>query len=232
MLINDINLTGQVAIVTGSSRGIGAAIAQELKNAHCEVIGTSSQDLDLSNDQSVEQFLLKLDRLPRIDILVNNAGINKIDDIDMIKDSDWDRIVKVNLTGCERLIKKVSAIMKVKAIQGRILNISSIFGVISKAKRHAYSASKSGLIGLTRSASLDLASHGILVNALCPGFVETELTASILSPAQMSELKGQVPLGRFANPLEIARSAVFLCSPLNSYMTGQTFIVDGGFVAR
>jgi 3-oxoacyl-[acyl-carrier protein] reductase len=109
------------------------------------------------------------------------------------------------------------------------LNISSIFGIVSKEKRDSYSASKTGLIGLTRAASIDLAPSSILVNALCPGFTKTDLTSSILSESDMKKLLQDVPMGRFAEPEEIAKAAVFLCSDMNTYMTGQTLIIDGGF---
>ena len=130
------------------------------------------------------------------------------------------------------LTKAVASHMVRHKTSGKIINVSSIFGVISKSKRAAYSASKAGLIGLTRACSLDLAPHGILVNALCPGFVETEMTSKILSADDKKVLAAQVPLGRFAQAGEIAAAAVFLCSGLNTYMTGQVFIVDGGFVSR
>jgi 3-oxoacyl-[acyl-carrier protein] reductase len=111
------------------------------------------------------------------------------------------------------------------------VNVSSIFGLVSRSKRDSYSASKAGLIGLTRAAALDLAPYGILVNALCPGFTLTDLTRSILSKDEMKRLSSEIPLGRFAREEEIAASAVFLCSDLNTYITGQAIAVDGGFTA-
>jgi 3-oxoacyl-[acyl-carrier protein] reductase len=122
--------------------------------------------------------------------------------------------------------------MKGQKTGGKILNISSIFGVVSKEKRNAYSASKTGLIGLTRSSALDLAQYNILVNALCPGFTMTELTKSVLSKADMDKLRADVPLQRFAEVDEIARAGLFLCSDQNTYITGQTLVVDGGFTIR
>lgn len=238
MPINDFDFTGRTAIVTGASRGIGAAIAQLLETQGATVVRTATQSgqemvaLDFTNEQSIEKFLRYIDGLKAVDILVNNAGINKIDLISDVEDQDWDRIIKVNLTGAERLIKAVSRKMIEAKTNGKIVNISSIFGLITKSKRNAYSASKAGLIGLTRTVSLDLASHGILVNALCPGFVETDMTASILSPADKEQLSANVPLGRFAKEDEIAQAAVYLCSDLNVYMTGQTLVADGGFTIR
>lgn len=232
MPIDDFNLTGKVAVVTGGTRGIGLAIAQDLKDCGCEVIATGTADVDLSDDRSVKNFCATIANLPRLDILINNAGINKVDLIQDVADEDWDKIIKVNLTSCQRLMKPAASVMINKKIKGKILNVSSIFGIVSRPKRNAYSASKNGLIGLTHASSLDLAPHGILVNAICPGFIATEMTASILSETERQALSAQVPLGRFGNTEEIAHAAVFLCSDMNTYMTGQTLVVDGGFTIR
>jgi 3-oxoacyl-[acyl-carrier protein] reductase len=238
MQINDFDFNGKTVIVTGASRGIGKAMAFLFAAQGATVVrtGTKSSEgvwgLDFQDDVSLKAFIGHLQELDRIDVLVNNAGINKIDLIYDVQDEDWDRIIKVNLTGAERLMKEVSRIMIDKSIKGRMLNVSSIFGIISKSKRNAYSAGKAGLIGLTRSTSLDLAPHGILVNALCPGFVDTDMTASILSAQDKKDLSEVVPLGRFAKEEEIARAAVYLCSGLNTYMTGQTFVIDGGYSAQ
>ena len=187
--------------------------------------------LDLSNDMSVKRFLAALKKIPKIDILVNNAGINVIEPIQDLQMESWDEIIKVNLTGPALLMKEVSAKMIENGRGGRIVNVSSIFGLVSRSKRDSYSASKAGLIGLTRAAALDLAPYGILVNALCPGFTLTDLTRSILSKDEMKRLSSEIPLGRFAREEEIAASAVFLCSDLNTYITGQAIAVDGGFTA-
>jgi len=234
----------KTALVTGGTRGIGKAIVDLLSTAGCEVFytGTKKEDKDLGSKgtfmqldfikkDSTNKFLAKISGFPKIDILINNAGINKIEPIDEIKIENWEKILGVNLTGSMLLTKEVSKKMK-KAGGGKILNVSSIFGIVSRAKRNSYSATKAGLIGLTKSSALDLAPYNILVNALCPGFTLTELTASILSKEDMKELNSQIPLGRFAAEHEIANTAMFLCSQLNTYMTGQTFIVDGGFVVR
>ena len=164
--------------------------------------------------------------------MINNAGINIIESIDEVKYENWEKILAVNLTGPMHLTKAVAKTMKKNKHGGKILNISSIFGVVSKAKRNSYSASKSGLMGLTRASSLDLAPYNILVNTLCPGFTSTELTKSILSSKEMKDLSLQVPLGRFADASEIAKIAVFLCSDLNTYLTGQTIVVDGGVTTQ
>lgn len=241
-----IDFLGKTAIVTGGSRGIGRSIVSLLLESRCHVIYTGTNEqlespiekgryerLDLSNEKSIERFMEEvISKTPRIDILINNAGINIIEPIDEIQDEHWEKVLTVNLTGSMRLMREVAKVMKKNSQGGKILNISSIFGVVSKAKRNSYSASKTGMIGLTRASALDLAPYNILVNALCPGFTLTELTMSILSEEEMNVLASEVPLGRFADVSEIAKIAVLLCSDLNTYITGQTIVVDGGVTAQ
>lgn len=241
-----MDFIGKTAIVTGGTRGIGKAIAELIQQlgGHVIVTGTSEKSrdsfdrkrctyiqLDLSNQESIGAFLEKVKKIKNIDVLVNNAGINKIEPIDEIDVESWNKIIKVNLTGPMLVTRTVAALMK-KRKTGRILNISSIWAVIGKEKRNSYSASKTGLLGLTRTTALDLAPYNILVNALCPGFTLTELTKSILSSSEIKRLSKEVPLGRFAKSEEIARIAVFLCSDKNTYITGQTITADGGFTIR
>lgn len=242
-----IDFSNKVALVTGGTKGIGKSIVNLLASLNCSVIytgtkkeiagdaavvGCSYLQLDLNDKKSTANFLLRLKKFPRIDILINNAGINVIEPIDKITIENWDKILKVNLTGAMVLMREVSGLMMKKNIRGKILNIGSIFSFISKAKRASYSASKAGLIGLTRAAALDLAPYGILVNALCPGFTLTELTRNILSKNEIRLLSQEIPLGRFAEQEEIARIAAYLCSEANSYMTGQILIADGGFSVK
>lgn len=241
-----IDFTGKTAIVTGGTRGIGKAIVDLLLESGCEVVYTGTKQriedgcpagryepLDLSDHESIDRFASRVvESLPSIEVLVNNAGINTIESIDEISDENWEKIISVNLTGTMRLLRETSRVMKKAGTRGKILNISSIFGVVSKAKRNSYSASKTGLIGLTRATALDLAPYDIMVNALCPGFTKTELTFSVLPEEELKALSSEVPLGRFAEPSEIAETAVFLCSDWNSYMTGQVVIVDGGFTTK
>ena len=237
---------GKNAIVTGGSRGIGKAICDSLWQLGCNVITTGTSvnkkgflvkqrwgylRLDLLDPKSIESFIKTIKKLDHIDVLINNAGINIIESIDELNKDNWDMMLQVNLTGPMLLAKEVSSVMK-KRKKGRILNVSSIWGVISKEKRDAYCATKTGLIGLTRAMALDLAPYNILVNALCPGFTMTELTKSTLLKSEIDSLSAQVPLGRFACVEDIARVAVFLCSDLNTYITGQTIVVDGGFTIR
>lgn len=242
----EIDLRGRTAIVTGGTRGIGKVICDLLLESGCNVIATGTRvekgmtpdkraieylPLDFLDLKSVESFIKTVQRLEQVDILINNAGINVIGSVDKIKDRNWNEILQVNLTGPMLLMKAVSPIMK-KQRSGRILNISSIWGIISKKGRGSYSASKTGLIGLTRTAALDLASYNILVNLLCPGFTMTELTRSTMPDEEIASISEQIPLKRLAEPDEIARIAVFLCSDLNTYITGQSIVVDGGFVIQ
>lgn len=241
-----INIESKTAIVTGGTRGIGRAIVDLLIEHGCRVIYTGTDDkqpdnekkaiykqLDLSSFISLKHFIDNvIQQLPCLDILINNAGINIIESIESIKHEHWQRILNVNLTGPMMVMQESVKLMKNSQKGGKILNISSIFGVVSKAKRGAYSAAKAGLIGLTRASALDLAPYDILVNAICPGFTMTELTTSILSTSEIHRLSSEIPLGRFADVTEIAEAAVFLCSNMNTYMTGQTLVIDGGFTAK
>jgi len=224
-------LSNKVAIVTGGNRGIGAAIGDELFNHGYEVVRTSTNQLDYMDALSVVRFLKFVKEFDRIDVLVNNAGINIVNHINTIRDVDWDKVLQVNLTGAMKLTRAV-AMKMVAHGEGRILNIASIYGLVSASERAAYSASKAGLIGFTRAVALDLAPWGILVNALCPGFTNTELTRSVLTGDEIDVLEREIPLGRLATPEEIAKVAYFLCSDENTYITGQSIVVDGGYTTQ
>jgi 3-oxoacyl-[acyl-carrier protein] reductase len=243
----NIDFVGQTVLVTGGTRGIGRQVADDFTalGAYTIVTGRSQTSLesgsanqnsrrrlltvDFNDPASMDDFLRRLETIERIDVLINNAGMNRINPIDETRIEDWNAIRAVNLDGPFLVTRSVSRIMK-RQQYGRIVNIASIFGVISKAKRVLYSMSKFGLRGLTVGSAVDLAPHGVLVNTVSPGFVLTDLTRSILSPAEMDELSGQVPLGRFASPEEISKVILFLASRHNTYLTGQNIIVDGGFV--
>jgi len=247
----NIDFTGQVGLVTGGTRGIGGQIARDLLNLGAEVVitGRSNESIsqceqsldpalrdtarflcvDFSDRTSTEAFLSEIRKLEKIDLCVNNAGINRINYIDETLVEDWDDIAAVNLTAPFLITREVSAIMK-RNRYGRIINIGSIFGHLSKEKRSIYSATKFGLKGLTVSVSNELARYNILVNTVSPGFVLTDLTRSILSEQEMKELQEQIPAKRLAEPVDISRTVLFLASTLNTYITGQNIIVDGGFV--
>lgn len=217
------------ALVTGASRGIGAATAQALREQGVDVLTPTRQELNLDDPASIQTYVQA--QGGQIDILVNNAGINVLDALEDIAPDNWQRMVQVNLTAPLLLIQGLTGGMKARN-WGRIVNLSSIFGVVTKERRGAYSAVKAGLNGLTRTAAVELAPHGVLVNSICPGYVETELTRANNSPEELQKIAATIPLNRLAAPEEIARMIALLCSDANTYLTGQTLIVDGGFTCR
>lgn len=224
-------------LVTGGTRGIGAAIAAELsKNgALVTITGTkaSSQKnyirADFTDLTSTKTFLDQV-KNDQFDIVINNAGINKINSITDISLDDWNKILLVNLTVPFQIIQAALPYMVSKGF-GRIVNISSIFGEVSKEKRAAYSASKFGLLGLTKACAAEYAKNNILVNCLAPGFIDTELTRSVLNDEQIKQMVSQVPMNRLGNPTEISKAVSFLASPENTFITGQLMLADGGFTS-
>ena len=227
------------ALVTGSSRGIGAEIATKLVSDGYKVITTGTKEdgyIDGANYRQVnfldpksrESFLNTLES-EEINILINNAGINKIGRFTDIQLQDFDSILEVNLRSPFLIMQAVIPKM-IKRQWGRIVNISSIFGSISKEHRASYSASKFGLNGLTLAASAELSSQNILVNSVSPGFVDTDLTRGILGEDGISQLIGNIPIGRLGQPAEIAELVSWLVSSKNTYISGQNIIIDGGFI--
>lgn len=238
-------------MVTGGTRGIGKQIAADLYDLGAKLILTGTNrkqikklNLSLSSEKrqrikyiaanfktsaSIKKFTEELAKYEKIDVCVNNAGINRINDIEETLLEDWDDILTVNLKAPFMIIRTITKTMK-KNNYGRIVNIASIFGLVSRVKRSIYSSSKFGLRGLTVSVANEMAKYNVLLNSVSPGFVLTELTKSILSTKEMEELAVQVPAGRLATPDEVSRVVVFLASSLNTYVVGQNIIVDGGFV--
>lgn len=238
-----VEFSHRSALVTGGTRGIGAAIAHALLDggAAVTVTGTSSERpaalahafeyLPLDLAQPLDASTRAHVETAGFDICVNNAGINHVADIRDQAPEDVERVLRVNLVGPTVVTGAVGRGMAARGY-GRIVNIGSIYGSISRAGRAPYSASKSGVVGLTRAAALDLAPHGVLVNAVCPGFVDTELTRRVLGADGMEAAAATVPLGRLAQVSDIVPVVLFLASSLNSYITGQEVIVDGGHVIR
>ncbi len=244
-----IDFSGKTVIVTGAMRGIGKAIAEQLQDSGATLILTGADKnkigalsrslkdkenvsyfyLDFLNEESIAQFLSKIKSYKRIDACINNAGINRINYVYDTQTKDWDEIIKVNLRGPFLLSKEIGKLMRNRRY-GRIVNIASIFGVVTKEKRAAYTASKAGLIGLTKTVAVDLAPYNILVNSVSPGFILTDLTKKILSIKEIKDLESKIPMGRLGVPEDVANITLFLASGLNTYITGQNIIVDGGYV--
>ena len=238
-----IDFKDKTVLVTGGTRGIGKAIVNQFRKNNANVIATGTKidshkidnkikykTLDFSSEESTDIFIRFLNDLPTVDVLINNAGINKVDQISEINKDDWDLLNKINLRGPFLLTKAVSKIMK-KNRSGHIINISSIFGVVSKSGRTSYSSTKSGLIGLTKAVALDLAPFNIVVNSVSPGFVDTELTRKILNASEINEIEKTIPQKRFASPDEIAKIVILLSSEHNTYINGQNIIIDGGYTS-
>ncbi len=242
-----IDLTGKVALVTGSTRGIGRAIAETLAGAGARVAvvgrdlpraeaaaleighGAKGFACDVSDTAQVSALVADVElAFGTLDILVNNAGLTKDNVIVRLKDEDWDAVLDANLRGAFASIRAASRGM-MKRRSGRIINISSVVGVIGNRGQANYAASKAGLIGLTKSVAKELASRNILCNAVAPGFIATDMTAA-LGEDQRKALEGQIPLERLGSPADIASAVAFLASDHASYITGQVLVVDGGMV--
>lgn len=232
-------MTGKTALVTGGTRGIGAAIAKELYDSGASIIitGTNSNHVplkgysffcvDFSNKEGLYEFV-NIVQEKQIDILINNAGINKISPISEIPVNDFEKVQQVNVTAPFMLCQAVLPGMRDRG-WGRIVNISSIWGKISKAYRAPYSASKFAIDGLTAAISAEVASEGVLVNSVAPGFIDTELTRKVLGVDGMNKIALQVPAKRVGTTEEVAKFVAWLASPDNTYISGQNIAIDGGF---
>jgi 3-oxoacyl-[acyl-carrier protein] reductase len=216
----------RTALVTGASRGIGAAIVEKLTFADCKVLTPSRAELDLASNQSVESYLSSLNQ--PVDILINDAGINRIAMLENIQRQDVTDTLQINLLAPFRLIQFLAPQMKMRQY-GRIVNISSLWSIVSKAGRTSYTISKTAMNGMTRSLAVELAPFNILINAVAPGYVMTDLTRQNNSPTEIEKISQSIPVQRLAEPQEIASVVAFLCSEQNTYLTGQTIVVDGGY---
>ncbi|MBA2512892.1 MAG: 3-oxoacyl-[acyl-carrier-protein] reductase [Solirubrobacterales bacterium] len=243
----NIDLTGKVALVTGSTRGIGRAIAAALtaSGARVAVVGREKSNAesvaleigggsmgfgcDVSDTAQVAQLVSDVEKhLGAIDILVNNAGLTRDNLVMRLKDDDWNAVMDANLRGAFAAIRAVARGM-MKRRSGRIINMASVVGLNGNKGQANYSASKAGLIALTKSVAKELGSRNILVNAIAPGFIETEMTAAMTAEAR-GALTGLIPLERLGKVEDIAAAVVFLASDQASYITGQVVVIDGGMV--
>ncbi len=245
-------LKDKAAVVTGGTAGIGKEIALAFakQGAHVAIFGTNAERAtevlehlqktypnqkflvklaDVSDKKAVDQALAEITaEFGKIDILVNNAGITRDGLLMKMTEEDWDRVIAVNLKSvyntCQALVRPM-----LKARSGKIINITSVIGLIGNAGQANYAASKAGMIGFTQSLAKEVASRGICVNCIAPGFIKTSMT-DVLTDAQKEGILKQVPMGRLGSPEEIANTAVFLASDWSNYMTGQVLTVDGGMV--
>lgn len=246
-----MQLAGKVALVTGASRGIGRAVALQLAKSGAKIAvnyagnQAAAEEVkqlieenggeailvqaDISSSESVDAMVSAvMDAFGRIDILVNNAGITRDTLLMRMKEVDWNAVIQTNLTGVFYVTKAVSKIM-MKQRSGRIVNMSSVVGLMGNAGQANYAAAKAGVIGFTKSMAKELAARNITVNAIAPGFIATDMTA-VLSDKVKEDLATKIPLGRLGAADDIANAVLFLVSDSASYITGQTLNVDGGMV--
>lgn len=217
-------------LITGGSRGIGKEIAKKFKENGYIVVTPSREEMNLSDKNSVLQFIEK-NKNEYFDVIVNNAGINDINLIEDITDDEITNMMQINLVAPIMLIRGFVGKMKENSY-GRIINIGSIWAVVSKGGRCIYSATKNGIHGVTNTLAVELAPYNVLVNTVCPGFTLTELTRKNNSPEAIAEITKDIPIGRMADPEEIAEVVFFLGDEKNTYLTGQKITVDGGFSER
>ena len=241
-------LENQVALISGASRGIGSAIATALGAAGARIFGTATSAegaarvgealashgyngrgavLDAADPASIDALMAQLDKAGEIPtILVNNAAITRDTLLLRMKPEDWDAVIATNLTAVYRLCKACVRHM-MKARSGRIVNLTSVVGLTGNPGQANYAAAKAGILGFTKSLARELGSRGITVNAVAPGFIDTDMTRA-LSEEQRAELLRQIPLGRLGTPAEVAAAVLFLVSPQSAYITGETLHVNGG----
>ncbi|MDL5053650.1 3-oxoacyl-[acyl-carrier-protein] reductase [Oscillatoria laete-virens NRMC-F 0139] len=243
------SLTGKIALVTGAGRGIGKGIALKLAREGAKVIAVSQSDtsfklveemraegleaeagqLNVADYAAVQDFAEKLWGVHgRLDIIVNNAGVTRDTLMMRMSEEDWDTVVDINLKGAFNVCKAFTRNL-LKQKSGRIINISSIVGLIGNAGQVNYAASKAGLIGMSKSLAREFASRGVTVNVICPGFIETDMTGKLNDEIRQN-LLAKIPLSRFGGTEDIANAVWFLASDMSAYMTGQVMTVDGGMV--
>jgi NAD(P)-dependent dehydrogenase (short-subunit alcohol dehydrogenase family) len=254
MFTKIFDLAGRVALVTGSSKGLGKAMARGLAQAGADVVISSRHEnelaaalpeildgtgrrgrflvADVADRKEVTHLAAEaVKAFGKIDILVNNAGTNSPQAIDAVTDDTWDRVIETNLTSVMALTRALAPGMKERR-WGRIVHISSIMAFVSKEGRNVYSATKAALLGLARASALELGPFGVTVNCIAPGPFLTDLPLGLLSAAERAEWSKVTAVGRWGNPDELVGPVLLLTSDAGTYITGQTLVVDGGFLAR
>ena len=247
------DLSGKWALVTGARTGLGRALALTLAEAGADIVGLGSTELDdvgeaitqkgrkfvpllcdLTERQDFELLLRPvLQETGRLDILVNNAGIIRRNDLLSFPDEDWDQVVEINMTAAFRLGRTVARTMIERQIKGRIINVASLLSFQGGIRVASYTASKHGILGITRAMANELAPHGITVNAIAPGYMETDNTEALRNdPDRSRQILERIPAGRWGEPEDLATAALFLASRSSGYVTGTMIPVDGGWSAR
>ena len=245
----EVNLEGKVALVTGGTRGIGKSIVDQFLSAGANVIATGTNpitieklnqeneniylkyvQLNLNDSENVKSFIKNTLASESVDILINNAGINIVADATEISDDDFQEIQKINVHGPFLLAQAFGKKM-IEKKWGRIVNIASIWSIVTRPGRLSYSTSKMALLGINKTLAIEWAKHNVLVNCVSPGFTLTELTATTNTKEELKIIENKIPQNRMAMPEEIANGVLFLSSQLNSYMTGQNITIDGGYTA-
>ena len=246
-----MNLQGQIALVTGASRGIGREIALLFAKEGAKLVLTARNEellkalsgeihalsgempmicpLDVKDAEKVDEMVDKaLDKYHRLDILVNNAGVTRDGLLLRMSDDDWDEVLDTNLKGAFFCMRAVAKIM-MRQRAGRVINMASVVGLIGNAGQANYAASKAGIIALTKSAAKELGSRNVLINAIAPGFIETDMTGALSDEVKNAVLKS-IPVGYLGKPADVAKAALFLASEDSNFITGQVLTVDGGMV--
>lgn len=244
-----MNFEGKVVLITGAAQGIGKQIALDFAKSKARVVivdlnpealALAQKDIaahsecayycvDVTDGKGVEEVINKIiDKFSKIDIVVNNAGITKDNLILRLSENDWDKVIAVNLRGAF-LCSKLAAKLMLKQRSGKIVNVSSIIGIVGNAGQANYSASKAGLIGLTKSLAKELGSRSICVNAVAPGYIQTQMTDK-LSDKIKEEMLKRIPLNRLGAPADVSNAVLFLASEAADYITGQVIVVDGGMI--
>lgn len=216
----------KVALITGGSRGIGREIVNLFREHGYEVYDPSRREMDLNDNNSILNYCHQMPEC--VDVVVNNAGINTIATLEKLSDTILDEMVQINLKAPLKIVQCLQNKIGVRT-QGKIVNISSVWSTVSKEGRIGYTATKTAINGITRTLALEFSDKNVMVNSVAPGFVDTELTRQNNTPGEIEKIAATIPIGRLAAPQEIAELVFFLASDKNSYITGQTIFIDGGY---